>query len=107
MRRTTLRDSARTRRQDLFLVQRIELPSTVSVGAYTLKVRVRDRASSAEAESNIPVEMLADATLVNEPVGAPVASSLGAAPAQSPTARPTAPTIKRPTPASSRPAPAR
>lgn len=55
-----VRDISRSRRNDYYLVQRVDLPKNLSVGKYTLKVIVRDKAAGAETETNIPVQILAD-----------------------------------------------
>ncbi|MBY0263698.1 MAG: hypothetical protein K2Q20_15240, partial [Phycisphaerales bacterium] len=55
-----VRDISRSRRSDYYLVQRVDLPRNLSVGKYTLKVIVRDKAAGAETETNIPVQILAD-----------------------------------------------
>lgn len=65
-----VRDQARTRRRDFYLVQRIDLPANLSVGRYNLKVTVRDRLASGsgggrpEVESIIPIQIVADAGLL-------------------------------------------
>ncbi len=53
-------DASRNRREDFFVVQVVTLPKRLSVGRYQLKVRVRDEASGAEAETAISFEMVAD-----------------------------------------------
>jgi hypothetical protein len=53
-------DVSRNKRQDFFTVQMITFPQALSVGKYNLKVRVRDEKSSAETETTIPFEMVAD-----------------------------------------------
>lgn len=58
-----LRDTSSRRRRDLYLVQRVDLPSTLTVGRYHLKVTVRDRATGAAAEAVIPIEIVADPAL--------------------------------------------
>ncbi len=58
-----IEDFSRRARRDFFVVQMIELPSTLSVGSYRLKVRVTDRASGAEAESILDIDVVADASL--------------------------------------------
>lgn len=57
-------DVTRNKRQDFFTVQVITLPKPLSVGKYTLKVRVRDEKSKAEAETSIPFELVADAKMI-------------------------------------------
>lgn len=59
-----VKDFSRNRRRDFFIVQRIDLPETLSVGAYRLKVTMRDKATGAVAERIIPIELVADAALV-------------------------------------------
>ncbi|MCH2134273.1 MAG: hypothetical protein MK116_11030 [Phycisphaerales bacterium] len=57
----TATDRAGTKRQDYFTVQKMALPSNLSVGKYQLKVRVRDEQSKAETEATIPFVMTAAA----------------------------------------------
>lgn len=57
-------DFSRNRRRDFYMVQMIELPANLTVGSYRLKVTIRDKATSAVAESIMPVEVVADAKLV-------------------------------------------
>ncbi len=56
-------DTSRNRRRDFFVVQMIELPETLTVGAYRLKVTMRDKNTGAVAESIVPVQIVADAAL--------------------------------------------
>lgn len=56
----SVRDVSRSRRSDYYLVQRVDLPKNLSVGKYTLKVIVRDKAAGAETETNIPIQIVAD-----------------------------------------------
>lgn len=57
-----VREVAQGKRRDFYLVRRLELPSSLSVGSYTLKVIVRDRLSGAESEQNLPISIVADAS---------------------------------------------
>lgn len=57
-------DFSRNRRNDFFIVQRIDLPETLSVGAYRLKITMRDKATGSIAERILPIEFVADAALV-------------------------------------------
>lgn len=57
-------DTGRSKRRDFYLIQQIELPRTFSVGRYNLKVIVKDRSTDAEAEHVLPIEIVADPTLV-------------------------------------------
>lgn len=59
----SVRDVSRSRRNDYYLVQRVELPRNLSVGNYTLKVIVRDKTSGAETETNLPIQIVADPAL--------------------------------------------
>lgn len=54
--------------RDLFLASAIELPATLSVGEYDLKIRVIDEVTGAQDESIIPIRLVADASgLEGEP----------------------------------------
>lgn len=57
-------DFSRNRRRDFFIVQRIDLPQTLTVGMYRLKVTVHDRVTGETAETIIPIEVVADAALI-------------------------------------------
>lgn len=57
-----IRDVSRNRRQDFFTAQIIDLPETLSVGTYRLKVIVRDRKGGGVAERIIPIEIVAHAS---------------------------------------------
>lgn len=59
-----IHDFSRNRRRDFFVVQRIDLPKTLSVGAYRLKITMRDKATGAIAEKILPIKMVADASMV-------------------------------------------
>jgi len=50
----------RNKRRDFFLVQQIELPPTLSVGKYNLKVTIRDKVSGGVDERSIPIKIVAD-----------------------------------------------
>lgn len=58
-------ESLRGVRRDFYLVQPVEFPPTLSVGAYVLKVHVRDRVSGAQAEAAIPIRVVADPALTH------------------------------------------
>lgn len=60
----TVIEPCKTKRRDFFLVQRLELPATLSIGKYNLKVRVTDVTSGAEAETILPINVVADPALV-------------------------------------------
>ncbi|TVQ65075.1 MAG: hypothetical protein EA379_00440 [Phycisphaerales bacterium] len=59
-------DFSRNKRNDFFVVQRIELPETLTVGSYRLKVTMRDKGApgGAVAERIIPIDIVADPNLV-------------------------------------------
>jgi hypothetical protein len=61
------REAGRTRPRDWFLTQRIELPATLSIGTYALKVTVRDLAAGTQAQRTIPITIVADPKLTNTP----------------------------------------
>lgn len=63
----TVRDASRRRRSDYYLVQRVTLPATLSVGKYNLKVTVKDKVSGATAQARIPIQIVADASLATSP----------------------------------------
>ncbi|MCW5766202.1 MAG: hypothetical protein KIT68_09535 [Phycisphaeraceae bacterium] len=65
------REVSRNMRRDYFLTQRIDLPPTLTVGRYRLKVIVRDKTSGAQAETTIAINIVADAALTTPPPGAP------------------------------------
>jgi hypothetical protein len=52
-------DSARNRRRDFFLVQRIDLPQTLPMGRYLLKVSIEDKQSHHVAEATQPLLIIA------------------------------------------------
>jgi hypothetical protein len=58
-------DVSRNKRQDFFTVQVITLPKALGVGKYTLKARMRDEKSKAEAETSIPLELVADRKMIS------------------------------------------
>jgi hypothetical protein len=53
-------DSARNRRQDFFIVQRMRLPATLPIGRYLLKVTIQDKQSHHVAESTQPLLIVAE-----------------------------------------------
>jgi hypothetical protein len=93
---TVVHDGSRSKRHDFFLVQRVDLPRTLSVGNYTLKVIVRDAGGSsgstgALAERIVPIRIVADASAVGS------ASQRGAgSTTSSPSAATTQPTRRGP-----------
>ncbi|MEI7658003.1 MAG: hypothetical protein WCK33_08065 [Phycisphaerae bacterium] len=52
-------DTSRSKRRDFYLIQRIELPRTLSIGKYNIKVKVKDLVAEAEAEAVIPITIVA------------------------------------------------
>lgn len=61
----TVIEKSRNKRRDFFITQMIELPRTLTVGPYSLKVIVRDRVGGGVSEAVIPVNIVADRALVN------------------------------------------
>jgi len=59
----TVDEFSRNRRTDFFLVQLIELPPTLTVGSYRLKVTIVDDVAGATAEAVIPIDVVADGRL--------------------------------------------
>ncbi|MEM8836099.1 MAG: hypothetical protein AAGD00_09795 [Planctomycetota bacterium] len=57
----TITDFSRNPRRDFYIVQVIELPETLTVGKYALKVTVRDAVREAVSERIIPIDVVADA----------------------------------------------
>ena len=62
-------DFSRNERRDFFIVQMIDLPASLSVGRYQLKVSVRDEISGDVSESVMPITIVADAGLIGPPAG--------------------------------------
>jgi hypothetical protein len=54
-----VRDTARVRRHDFFVVKRVKLPASLPVGRYLFKVTITDRQSNYVAESSLPVQIVA------------------------------------------------
>ncbi|MCA9272491.1 MAG: hypothetical protein KDA31_05545 [Phycisphaerales bacterium] len=64
--------------EDMFLAQAIELPSTLTVGEYDLKIRVIDEVTGAQDESVIPIRIVADTSALDEePSEGPNSPNLG------------------------------
>lgn len=61
----TVIEKSRNKRRDFFITQMIELPRTLTVGPYSMKVIVRDRVGGGVSEMVIPIGIVADRTLVN------------------------------------------
>jgi hypothetical protein len=62
-------ETSRNKRRDFYLVQTVTFPPTLTVGAYTLKVIVRDKVKGQVCEANIPLEVVAQEALTKP--GAP------------------------------------
>jgi hypothetical protein len=61
-------DFSRTKWRDFYLVHVIELPQTLTVGKYRLKITTRDRLNdNATAETVIPLDIVADPKLASAP----------------------------------------
>lgn len=65
-----IRDVAKTKRRDFFLVQRVDLPRNLSVGQYNLKIAVRDLPTERVVEHVIPIRVVADPALLTPQSGA-------------------------------------
>lgn len=61
----TVTESTRTRRRDFYLTNAIELPATLTVGKYRLKVTMRDATGGGTAETTIPFSIVADPALAH------------------------------------------
>lgn len=61
----TVTERSRNKRRDFFITQMIELPRTLTVGPYSMKVIVRDRVGGGVSETVIPISIVADRALVN------------------------------------------
>ncbi len=59
-------DASRNVRRDFFVTQLIELPETLTVGSYRLKVRMTDGVGGATAEAIIPIDVVADASAMRQ-----------------------------------------
>ena len=57
-------DESRNKRRDFFIVQPTRLPSRLGVGKYVLKVRVRDLQGGTRDEVSVPINIVADPSLV-------------------------------------------
>lgn len=62
-----LMESSRNKRRDFYLVTDITLPPTLTIGAYRLKVIMRDKVSGQVDERVIPFEVVADPGLAFQP----------------------------------------
>jgi len=60
-------DRSKNIRRDFFTVQLIRLPTRLTVGAFTLKVRVTDKQSRTLDEHNVPIRIVADKNLTRNP----------------------------------------
>lgn len=56
-------ETSRNKQRDFYLLTDIQLPPTLTVGSYMLKVIVRDRVSGGVAESLVPIGVVADPSL--------------------------------------------
>lgn len=59
-------DTAKHKRTDFYVAQLVELPPSLGVGKYHLKIRVRDEKSGAIAESAIDFTLVADEALIGK-----------------------------------------
>lgn len=57
-------ETSRNKRRDFYIIQQIELPPTLSIGRYNLKVMVRDRTTGGESEAILPIQIVGDRSAV-------------------------------------------
>jgi hypothetical protein len=62
---TAVKDVSRRQRRDFYISAVVELPANLSVGAYNLKLIVKDRLRNAVAERTLPFTIIADGTLAS------------------------------------------
>jgi hypothetical protein len=62
---TVVKDVSRRQRRDFYIAAVVELPANLSVGAYNLKLIVKDRLRNAVAERTLPFTIIADGTLAS------------------------------------------
>jgi hypothetical protein len=53
-------ETTRNQRRDFFLIHQIELPKTLGVGTYILKVTVDDATNGSSTEASIPIKVVAE-----------------------------------------------
>lgn len=58
-------DYCLNKRRDFYLTRSIVLPGNLNLGAYSLKARVRDMATGAIAEANLPISIVATKAVAN------------------------------------------
>jgi len=56
-------ETTRGKRRDFYLIHQVELPATLTIGRYYLKVTVTDKTTGATDEANIPINVVADPSL--------------------------------------------
>jgi hypothetical protein len=52
-------ETSRVKRRDFYLIHRVELPATLTVGRYLLKVTVTDKTTGVSDEVNLPINVVA------------------------------------------------
>jgi hypothetical protein len=62
-------ETSRNKRRDFYLVQTVTFPPTLTVGAYTLKVIVRDKVKGQVCEANIGFDVVAEEALTRPGAG--------------------------------------
>ncbi len=65
LRPVTVIDRSKNLRRDFFLIADITLPASLNVGRYTLQITITDRNGNAFTSSNIKLNYVADAKLLN------------------------------------------
>lgn len=59
-------DVSKNQRRDFFVVQLVTLPGQLALGQYHLKVRIYDENAGTRDEISIPIQIIADSTLVKQ-----------------------------------------
>lgn len=60
-------ETSRNKQRDFYLLTEIQLPETLTVGSYKLKVIIKDRVANARAEVLVPIGIVADPSLAWSP----------------------------------------
>lgn len=60
-------ETTRQKRRDFYLIHQIELPGTLSLGTYSLKVTVEDASAGTTTEAMLPIHIVADGSVLNMP----------------------------------------
>ncbi len=80
----TITDLAASQRKDFFVTHVVAVPEALSVGAYVMKIRVRDELAGALAELSLPFRMVAAPVVAPRPGSSASAPPSGAVPSGAP-----------------------